>query len=102
MWHSYLLIDTLILAICAVIYSKILLDRGMIFESLSDKLITLPDWIGKPLGLCYICVSGQMAFWYFLIFKLNVQNILLIIPFICITIFFALIINKIVEWSLSN
>src|SRR4030043_1346761 len=41
-------------------------SEGNIFAWYQKLIESLPDWIGKPLGKCYICLTGQVCLWYFL------------------------------------
>jgi hypothetical protein len=105
---------SLIIAITAVIYSVVLTQPGEIFGWLYGKLYTwfnernpckgtraqrgLPDHpVFKILIGCFKCVSGQWAFWFFLIYAWSEYNIFYVIPhllFTALTIFFSLIIYK--------
>ena len=41
--------------------------EGMIFEWYQKLIKRLPDYIRKPIGGCYICFTGQVCLWYFVI-----------------------------------
>ena len=105
-------------AIVGYIYSDVLTEGGMIFNSLYKWLDyqncsgkrRLPEWIFKPIIGCFKCVAGQIALWtylyinksnYYLAFC-NLNNIDLLINlaashvyFICITIYITWIVNKV-------
>jgi hypothetical protein len=52
------------IAVFAVVFSTVLIQPGNIFARLGDWLETLPEPIGKPLGLCAKCFAGQSGLWY--------------------------------------
>lgn len=100
----YLLSTSLAVAVVAYVYSQVLTDSGMLLNRVynwSER--TLPGWLFKPVIGCYHCVSGQMAFWYYLIIAIALnrfqydpfQHIL----FICLTIFLISFIHKAYAWS---
>jgi uncharacterized membrane protein len=43
------------------VFTRILMEDLLI--SYQRWLHTLPDWLGKPLGLCPVCFTGQLTFW---------------------------------------
>lgn len=90
------------IAVIAYVYSVILTEPGMILSEFYKWIesFKLPDWLFKPLIDCYKCVAGQMALWIFF-FQPN-YNFWNHITFICLTIFFSIIINKIYEWNSNN
>lgn len=49
------------------VFSNILLYQDM-FNWYGRLISRLPGWIYKPLGLCSMCFSGQLAFWFCVIF----------------------------------
>jgi hypothetical protein len=52
------------IAVFAVVVSTVLVQPGNIFAHYGNWLETLPDWLGKPLGLCAKCFAGQCGFWW--------------------------------------
>lgn len=56
---------SLLIAIGAFTFVCILQQPGEIFAWYPKLIAGLPDYIGKPMGLCEKCVSGQAAFWLF-------------------------------------
>ena len=42
-------------------------DEGMIFNRYQKLIEKLPEWLFFPLGGCYLCFTGQVCFWYFLV-----------------------------------
>ena len=61
-----LLFISLQVAVFSVVFSCILIERGMIFEFYGRLLDRLPEWISHPLGRCTYCMGGQIALWYFI------------------------------------
>ena len=61
-----LLLISLQIAVFAVVFSCILIEKEQIFSFYGNMLSRFPDWLGQPLGLCAYCFGGQVAFWYFL------------------------------------
>ena len=43
-------------------------DPEMIFSPYQKLISRLPKWLNKPLGGCSYCFTGQVCFWYYLIF----------------------------------
>jgi hypothetical protein len=92
------------IAIIAYVYSVILTEQGMILNFLYrwldglNETNKLPDWAFYPLIGCSKCVSGQMAFWYY-IFTCHSYNLINHILLISITILFVVLIDKILTWS---
>jgi hypothetical protein len=95
------------LALISYVYSVILTEPGMIlsgwYRFLASK--SLPEWIFKPLIDCYKCVSGQFAFWGYIVFILindMPYNIFKHVVIISLTIFITLVINKIYEFITTD
>ena len=94
-----MILDAVLIGVCAWVYVYILLEEGMILGRVGKLLCRLPDWVHEPLGGCEYCVAGQMALWYFLWW--NWDNYLLTpavsiinhILFITLTIFVVELIN---------
>lgn len=53
------------LPVTAYVVAGILTQPGEILSAYGDFLSRLPEWAGKPLGLCAKCFAGQISFWYF-------------------------------------
>jgi len=52
-------------------------EEGKIFHFYQKALCNLPKWLCKPLGGCFMCFTGQVCLWYFIITKpLNVIELL--------------------------
>jgi len=69
--------------------------EGMIFNFYQKWINHLPDWLCKPLGGCYKCFTGQVCFWYYLIWHLNTYKIFDHLFFISTGILIAMAYNKI-------
>ena len=61
------LIEIVLLSVVAYAWSEILLRTNMLFARVGRLLNKLPLWLRKPLGTCYICFSGQLSLWYYVI-----------------------------------
>jgi hypothetical protein len=72
--------ESLSVACVGYVFTIILMDYGMIFHWYKNLLYHLCEylggcnkyefylkWIGKPLGLCETCFTGQLALWYYLL-----------------------------------
>ena len=67
------------------------------------KLIErLPWWLCKPLGGCYMCFTGQVCLWYYLITRLTIYRYeydpVDHLFFIFAGILFAMVYHKIYCW----
>jgi hypothetical protein len=80
-----LLLISLQIAVFAVVFSCILIEKEQIFSFYGNLLDRLPRWMGKPLGLCAYCFGGQVALWYFIF--IPEYKFLIHVSFIAITIF---------------
>ncbi len=48
----------------------------------------LPEWLGKPLGLCAVCFTGQIALWSSVIYAINTgANLIYIAYTVCLAIY---------------
>lgn len=43
--------------------------KGLIFYPYQWLISHLPGWLRDPLGGCFMCFTGQVCFWYFIITK---------------------------------
>jgi hypothetical protein len=59
--------------ICYIFY--ILGESGMIFNFWQRWIEKLPQWLYKPLGGCYKCLTGQAILHYYWITHLHNYNI---------------------------
>jgi len=48
--------------ICYIFYA--LGEEGKIFHWYRKLVCRLPEWLCRPLGGCYICLTGQVCLWY--------------------------------------
>jgi hypothetical protein len=71
-------------------------DKGMIFYWYQQLIKRLPHYLYYPLGGCYMCFTGQICFWYFIITK--PFNIVELLFFISAGIMSAVIWNKLYCW----
>lgn len=91
-----LIVYSILTAIVAFTYSCILTEAGMILSRLKTFIEwTFPVWISKPLISCPICVSGQMAFWYYLITHL-INHVDICIDSFVVYVFLTIFITKII------
>ena len=79
------IIDTIYIAIVAVVFSCILIDEEMICGWYGKLIKKLPDYLSHPLGECAYCFGGQIALWRF--FFYDGYNIYNHIIFVSLTIF---------------
>lgn|GEM_PF-1219655 len=92
------------LLILFTMYSFIGLACGIIAYTVSNILVyedilnwyarflnRLPEWLGKPLGLCSKCFAGQLALWVTLFFIISCfRNVwdLVMLPYpVCLAIY---------------
>ena len=57
------------------------------------------DFIFKPLGGCNICLSGQIALWFYLITYWKEYNLFEHIFYVCGTITITLILDKLIDYE---
>ena len=51
----------LFFAVMGYAFSRILLEDVFLFYT--QWLHNLPVWLGKPMGLCAVCLTGQLSLW---------------------------------------
>lgn len=91
-----------ILAISAYVYSQVLTMPDMILNGwycFLDKHVGKYRWLFKPLVECCYCVAGQLSLWVFVITNWYEFDVLAGVNFICLTIFFTEITQKIWLWK---
>lgn len=97
------MIQTLLIAagvsLVAYVYSQILTQPDMLLNRVHNHVDRYwPKWLAYPVLVCMKCVSGQMAFWYYLIKFRNDyiwdQHIL----FVAFAIFLSLFYDKAFKW----
>lgn len=93
---------------CAVVGTVFATVRPGLFTPWYDLLLKVETWgwfgrwISKPLGLCHLCVSGQLALWLHMYragWDTSLHGISLHILASCIAILSAAGINKYWVWS---
>lgn len=97
------------IAIIAFVYAEILVNGGEILNGwykFLERHIGHKPWLFKPLVDCSKCVSGQLAFWYYVIFYYYTYNVVEHAFLVCAAILFTLtikaIFKKFIEkWLLS-
>jgi hypothetical protein len=65
--------------------------EGMIFNFYQEWIRNLPWWIRNPIGGCYLCFTGEVCLWYFVIKHHSLLRILDLLTFASAGIFAALI-----------
>lgn len=63
---SALILQSVMVAVFAVVFTCILIDEDMIFGFWGKWIAQLPDKLEYPLGGCAYCFAGQIAVWYYL------------------------------------
>ena len=89
-----------LIAVVAYVYVMILTDKDMILGWWYDLLVRYikKPYILKPILLCEYCVAGQMALWVYPLIRWAHYNIVEHIVFICLSIFFIEVFNKVFTW----
>lgn len=82
--------DGLRITVIAYVFC-VLGEPGMIFAPYQRLIGRLPDWLYFPLGGCFKCFVGQVLFWYFLINKTPVLDLMF---FTASGIVLSVILNK--------
>jgi hypothetical protein len=68
-----MLLESFKISLIAFVF-VMLTENKMIFSFYKIWLLKLPEWISFPLGLCYVCFTGQVCLWYYLIFHFKEYN----------------------------
>jgi len=75
------------------VFTNVLLED--IFSFYARWLHTLPWWLGKPLGLCSVCFTGQLTFWGMLpFFRFDYQSVIMYFGIISINIILVQLYEK--------
>lgn len=90
------MIEILKISVITFIFST-LLEEGSIFEWYDKLICRLPEWLYKPLGGCYRCLTGQTLFWYYIIVHFNDYNVIEHLFYPSLGIFLVTIYNYIHE-----
>ncbi len=74
-------------------WAHILLED--IFAPVRRWLLDLPPWLGKPLGLCGVCFTGQLTLWGMLpLVSLSYTSIIMYLGIVCINMIIVELISK--------
>jgi hypothetical protein len=73
-------------------------EPGMIFEFYQKQIGKLPEWLSWPLGECFICFTGQVCFWFYLLKYYEDYNLFEHCFFVSAGIFCSVIYNKLYNW----
>jgi len=90
------MIEIIKLSLTAYMFSAIIQKDNSILSWYGNLIKRLPIWLYRPLGGCYICFTGQVCLWYFLVTK--PFNLLEFGFFISAGIFLSVIYNAIYCW----
>jgi hypothetical protein len=72
-------------------------EEGMIFHWYRNLICTLPEWLCRPLGGCYLCLTGQVCFWFYLIKHFQSYSLIGHLFFISAGIFLSSVYNQIFQ-----
>ena len=72
-------------------------EKGDIFHWYQRLLKRLPEFLSKPLGGCYMCFTGQVCFWVYLLNRISLETYDLFehLFYVSAGIIIAMIYNKI-------
>ena len=71
-------------------------EKGKIFHFYRREICRLPEWLCRPLGGCYMCFTGQVCLWYFIITKSF--DIIELLFFCSAGIMMSMIYDKLYQW----
>lgn len=54
------------ISLTAFMFSAIVQREHSLFTWYRVLIQKLPWWLARPLGMCYMCVTGQACLWYFI------------------------------------
>lgn len=82
---------TFFIAVVSVVFNRLLIEDDGLLNFYGKWIDNLPKWLNYPLGRCTYCFGGQIALWLFL-FRFALKEefslyYLMIISYVCITIF---------------
>jgi len=95
------MLEAIFIGLASFVYVEILQDRGMIFNGWCNLMVRMGykwEWFTKPLGLCVVCNSGQLAMWVYLYRNWNDYDLMQHIYFVCV----AIIVSKISTFIYQN
>jgi len=61
------MIEILKIALVGFMFSALTQQERSCLSWYGRLIKRLPWWLCKPLGGCYMCVAGQLMFWYFIL-----------------------------------
>jgi len=71
-------------------------EPGKIFHFYRRLICRLPEWLCRPLGGCFMCLTGQVCLWYCIITKpFHVIDLLF---FVSAGILMSMIWNRLYQW----
>ena len=85
------------ISMAAGAWSQVLTQEGHVFSFV--RKVPMSSFIAKPLYSCWICVSGQWALWFQIIFLCNAGSIDIVTIFIS-TI--GILVTMFVSWQVSK
>lgn len=100
-------------AVIGYIYAEILIAPGMVLfpfwkwlcrtwllksTIVNDREVINESWFYKPLGGCYKCVTGQLAFWWYL-FGTHSYNFFFHVFSVCLAILFSVLIHQLCDYG---
>ena len=62
--------EILKISLIAFIFSALTQEEHSLLTWYGKLLDRLPWWLCKPLGGCYMCFTGQVCLWYFLVSRI--------------------------------
>ncbi len=92
------MIEILQISLIAFMFCALGHGEGMIFHWYQRLIKRLPKWIGWPLGGCYLCFTGQVMLWFYLLKYFEDYNLIEHLFFISAGIFASAIYYKVFNW----
>jgi len=75
------MIEILKISLIAFMFSALTQEEHSLLSWYGRLIEKLPWWLCKPLGGCYRCFTGQVCFWYLVIGKREILEILFLTSF---------------------
>lgn len=77
------MIEALKISLITYLFTALGQHEGMIFYPYQRLISKLPKWIRYPLGGCFVCFTGQVCMWFYLLnYHVRWMNIYSIIDFL--------------------
>jgi hypothetical protein len=92
------MIEILKISLIAYMFCALGQNEGMIFYGYQKLIKQLPHYFHYPLGGCYLCFTGQICFWFYLIKYFQNYNLIDHLFFVSSGIFVSAVYNKIYCW----